>query len=61
MPETTPQLFPQVGQSFQVFMGSADAVFCLAAAFLVFGDTGGFFDKDSEFFRLGLNQRGNNT
>ena len=50
------QLFPQVGQARQVFMGTADAVFGFAAALLVLGDTGGLLDKVTQVFRLGFDQ-----
>src|SRR5690606_42113873 len=50
------QLIAQVGQAFQVLLGAAHAVFGLAAALLVFGDTGGFFDKYAQLVLLGFDQ-----
>lgn len=50
------QLFAQVGQASEVFVGTADAVFGLAAALLVLGDAGRFFDKVTQVFGLGFDQ-----
>src|SRR3990167_8806513 len=50
------QLFTQVGQTRQVFMGAADAVLGFAAALLVLGDAGRFLDKVTQVFRLGFDQ-----
>jgi hypothetical protein len=48
------QLFAQVAQARQIFLGAADAVFGLAAALLVAGNTGSLFDKSAQIFRTWL-------
>ena len=45
------QLLLQVGDAFQIGAGVGDAVFGLAAAFLVLGHAGGFFQIGAQFFR----------
>src|SRR5690606_25550190 len=54
--ELTFELLAQVGQARQVFLGTADATLGLAAALLVFGDTGSFLDEVAQFLRLGLDR-----
>ena len=55
------QLFAQVGQPGEVFVGAADTVFSLAAALLVFGDASRFFDKVAQVFGLGFDQLGDHA
>ena len=45
--QLTLQLFPDIGKTLQVLAGTFDTVFRLPAPFLVFGDAGCFFDKDT--------------
>ena len=52
----TPQLFTQVGQAGEVFVGTANTVFSLAATLLVFGDACRLFDKVTQILGLGLDQ-----
>ncbi|MNZ64336.1 hypothetical protein D3C78_825040 [compost metagenome] len=52
------QLFAQVGQARQVFLGAADAALGFAAALLVLGDAGGFLDEVAQVLGLGLDQLG---
>ncbi len=54
--QLTIQLFADVGQTLQVLSGTLDAVFSIAAALLVFGDTCCLFNEDTQLFRLGLDQ-----
>ncbi len=61
MRELAFQLLAQIGQARQVLVGAANAVFGLAAAILVAGDTGGFFDKQPQVFRFGFDQAGNHA
>ena len=56
--ELTLQLFAQVGQAGEVFVGAADAVFGLAPALLVLGDARRFFDEVTQVFGLGFDQLG---
>ena len=56
--ELTLELFAQVGQAGEVFVGAADAVFSLAPALLVLGDARRFFDEVAQVFGLGLDQLG---
>jgi len=56
--ELTLKLFTQVGQTRQVFVGAADAVFGFAPTLLVLGDARRFFDKVAQVFRLGFDQLG---
>lgn len=50
--ELTLQLIAQVGQTREVFVGAADAVFGLAAALFIFRDAGRFFDEVAQVFGL---------
>ncbi len=61
MLQLTPQLFPQIFQSFQVFPGAAHAVLGFFTALLVFGDARRLFDIHPQLFRLGLNQTGDHA
>ncbi len=54
--QLTRELITDVGQAFHVFARALDAVFGVAAALLVFGDTGGLFDEDAQLFGFGLDQ-----
>ena len=55
------QLFTQVGQAREVFVGATNAVFGLATPLLVLGDAGRFFDKVAQVFGLGLDQLGDHA
>ena len=59
--QLTLELFAQIGQASQVFMGSANTIFSFAAALLVLGDTGRLFDEVAQVFRLGLDQLGDHA
>ncbi|MCY1521552.1 hypothetical protein D9M68_563670 [compost metagenome] len=52
------QFLAQVGKARQVLLGAADAALGFAAALLVLGDAGGFFDEVSQVLGLGLDQLG---
>lgn len=52
------ELFAQVGQALQVFVGAADAVFSLAPALLVLGDARRFLNEVTQVFGLGFDQLG---
>lgn len=55
------QLFAQVGQARQVFMGTANAVLGFPAAFLVFGNARRFFDEVAQVLGLGFDQLGDHA
>ncbi len=55
------QLFAQVGQAGEVLVGAADTVFGLAAALLVLGDAGRFFNEITQVFGLGFDQLGDHA
>ena len=42
-------------------MGMTDPVLGLAAALLILGDAGCFFEKNAQFFRFGFDQAGNHA
>ena len=46
----------QVLQAIKIFAGVLDTVFCLAAALLVLGDTGGFFEECTQIIGFRLDQ-----
>ena len=49
------QLTQNIFHAGEVFAGVAQSVFGFAATFFVFGNTGSFFQKQTQLFRLGLN------
>ncbi|MNO83023.1 hypothetical protein D3C76_743130 [compost metagenome] len=55
------QLFAQIGQALEVLKGATDAVFGFAAALLVLGNAGGFFDEVAQVFGPGLDQLGDHA
>ncbi|SST09220.1 Uncharacterised protein [Acinetobacter baumannii] len=56
-----PQLFAQVGEACQVFLGPTDAAFGFAAALLVLGNARGFLDEVAQVFRTRLDQLGDHA
>ena len=50
------KLVTDVGQPLEVFASALDAVFGVAPALLVLGDTRCFFDKNTQILRFRLNQ-----
>ena len=54
-------LFAQVVQTFEIFLGVRNAIFGVTATFLVAGNTGGFFDKATQVFRTRFNDARNHA
>ena len=59
--QLTLQFLAQIGQAREVFLGATNTVFGFAAAILVAGNTGCFFDEQAQFFRLGFDQPRNHA
>ena len=59
--QLTLQFLAQIGQAREVFLGATNTVFGFAAAVLVTGNTGGFFNEQAQFFGLGFDQARNHA